>query len=170
MSSFLFTVTFFSALASAWLPQDKQLTKRALPSGKIRGVNLGSHFIIEPWMASAEWHKMGCGSTKSENDCVKKLGQTQANKVWATHWDTWTTQEDISEMKSYGINTIRVPVGFWMKEDLVNSATEHFPQGGFAYLERLGCWASAAGLYIIMDLHGAPGAQEADHPFTGQVR
>ena len=46
---------------------ETDLTKRWLP-GKtpIRGVNLGSQFIIEPWMASTEWNSMGCGGSKSE--------------------------------------------------------------------------------------------------------
>lgn len=68
--------------------------------------------------------------------------------------------------------------------------SEHFPQGGLGYLERLVGWASDAGLYIscvsisiyiltkikflinlsiVLDLHGAPGAQVAQNAFTGQV-
>lgn len=35
-------------------------------------------------------------------------------------------------------------------------------------MEKVCGWASDAGLYIILDLHGAPGAQVADQPFTGQ--
>jgi aryl-phospho-beta-D-glucosidase BglC (GH1 family) len=50
----------------------------------------------------------------------------------------------------------------------VYSDSEHFPQGGLQYLENLCGWASDAGLYIIIDLHGAPGAQTTQNPFTGQ--
>ncbi|KAF6224636.1 hypothetical protein HO173_012979 [Letharia columbiana] len=135
----------------------------------LRGVNLGSQFIVEPWMASDEWNSMGCGGTASEFDCVSKLGQTQANKAWAMHWNTWTTQEDISKMRSYGLNAIRIPVGYWIREDLVYSNSEHFPQGGLHYLEQICGWASNAGLYIIIDLHGAPGAQVARNADTGQI-
>jgi aryl-phospho-beta-D-glucosidase BglC (GH1 family) len=54
---------------------------------------------------------MGCTGTgyNSEFDCVVKLGQTQANKVFQQHWATWITQADIQKMASYGLNTIRIP-------------------------------------------------------------
>ena len=120
-------------------------------------------------MASDEWSTMGCGSAVSEFDCVSALGQSQANSVWAKHWGSWTTQGDITEMQSYGLNTIRIPVGYWMREDLVYSDSEHFPQGGLQYLEQICGWASAVGMYVIIDLHGAPGAQVASNPDTGQV-
>jgi hypothetical protein len=181
---------------SAWLPgQQKEIYARdgsnlfnntALPrdsigdsaskskrwlsaSGKIRGVNLGSLFVFEPWIAESAWSSMGCGSYASEFDCVSGLGQTQANAVFQNHWGTWITQSDIAQMQSYGLNTIRVPVGYWMMESIVYSNSEHFPQGGIAYLEQLCGWASDAGFYIIIDMHGAPGAQVSDNPDTGQV-
>ena len=167
----IFAIAACIMLSMAWMPQDNHdMTRRSLPaSGKIRGVNLGSQFIVEPWMASNEWNKMGCGSTKSEFDCVSQLGQANANSAWAEHWSTWTTKDDITEMQSYGLNTIRIPVGYWIREDLVYSDSEHFPQGGLQYLEQICGWASDAGMYIIIDLHGAPGAQVAGNPDTGQV-
>lgn len=163
------------SLAAAWLPEtNKQITANngtnlfSKSNGKIRGVNTGSQFIFEPWIGESAWSDMGCGGQKSEFDCVSSLGQDKANSAFAKHWDTWMTEEDISEIQSYGLNTIRIPVGYWMKEDLVYRDSEYFPQGGFDYLERLCGWASDAGLYIIMDLHGLPGAQTPENPFTGQ--
>ncbi len=148
----------------------RRATKKWLPgSGKIRGVNLGSMFVFEPWIAENEWNNMGCGPYQSEFDCVSGLGQGAANAAFQNHWNTWITQADISQMQSYGLNTIRIPVGYWMREDIVYANSEHFPQGGLAYLERLCGWASDAGFYIIIDLHGAPGAQVAQNPDTGQV-
>ncbi|KAI4199542.1 MAG: hypothetical protein LQ346_002556 [Caloplaca aetnensis] len=158
MWSLPFFALGYAGLSQAWLPA----------SGKIRGVSLGSQFVIEPWMANDEWNKMGCGGTESEFDCVSKLGQAQANQAFATHWSTWTTKDDIAKMQSYGINTIRIPVGYWMREDLVFSDSEHFPQGGLKDLEKICGWASDAGFYIIIDLHGAPGAQLAGNADTGQ--
>ncbi|KAL3491054.1 glucan endo-1,6-beta-glucosidase B [Aspergillus germanicus] len=144
-------------------------TKRWLPSsGKIRGVNLGTHFIFEPWISSSVWSSLGCGGQNSEFDCVMALGQDAADEAFAGHWASWITQEDISLMREYGLNTIRIPVGYWMKEDLVYSDSEYFPRGAFEYLERVCGWASDVGMYIIIDLHGAPGAQQPNQPFTGQ--
>ncbi|KKY15874.1 hypothetical protein UCRPC4_g06060 [Phaeomoniella chlamydospora] len=101
-------------------------------------------------------------------DCVSGLGQTAANSAFQAHWARWITEDDIATMSSYGLNTIRIPVGYWMDEDIVYTDSEYFPQGGQAYLEQVCGWASEYGFYIIIDLHGAPGAQVAEQPFTGQ--
>lgn len=168
-----------AAVTSAWLPVvDKSLTsvhgknlfvtnateinetvsvagrhkfKRWLPGTlPIRGVNLGALFIVEPWMAGTEWSDMGCGAYQSEFDCVSGIGQDAANTAFQNHWNTWITQDDITEMVNYGLNTIRIPVGYWMMESIVDSS-EHFPQGGIGYLEQVCGWASDAGMYIIIE-------------------
>jgi hypothetical protein len=185
MKYLFFAFFALASVASAWLPfQTEQpalgTTRLSIGWGrsikrlsssydKIRGVNLGSLFIIEPWMASQEWSEMGCKSVKSEFDCVALLGQEPANLVFAKHWDTWITETDLDNMKEYGINTVRVPVGYWFVEDIVYSDSENFPQGGMLYLDRLAEWAAIRNIYVILDLHGAPGAQEPKQPFTGQV-
>ncbi|CAG8961548.1 hypothetical protein HYFRA_00013966 [Hymenoscyphus fraxineus] len=134
---------------------------------KIRGVNLGSLFVFEPWMVSKTWASMGCGNYSTEFDCVVGLGQDAANKAFQGHWSTWITQKDIEEIVSVGLNTIRIPLGYWLVESLVWD-NEFFPQGAFPYLERIVGWASDAGLYVVLDLHAAPGAQVTMNAFTGQ--
>lgn len=140
-----------------------------LPDGKIQGVNLGSLFVIEKWMAEEEWKSMGCEGQWSEFDCVSHLGQDTANQVFKSHWATWITEGDFDQMKRVGLNAVRIPVGYWMKEDLVYTDSEHFPQGGIDYLDIVAGWASARNFYIVIDLHGAPGAQNGGNPSTGQV-
>ncbi|KAI1777015.1 glycoside hydrolase family 5 protein [Hypoxylon cercidicola] len=169
-------ITAFLALAGARIAKSIPLedrgdstrpTRRWLPSvDKIRGVNLGSHFVIEPWMASDEWTSMGCGSANDEWQCVKALAQDAADAAFKKHWDSWTTKDDISQIKSLGLNTVRIPVGFWIKEDLVYG-NEYYPRGGLEYLDRLVGWCADAGIYVIMDLHGGPGVQIPDQQYTG---
>ncbi|KAI0019180.1 glycoside hydrolase superfamily [Xylariomycetidae sp. FL0641] len=142
-------------------------SRRWLPGAdKIRGVNLGSQFIIEPWMASDEWNSMGCGSANDEWSCVQALGQDAADEAFKSHWSTWITGDDLQQIKSYGLNTVRIPVGFWINEDLVNDG-EYYPRGGLAYLDSLVGQCKDAGLYVIMDLHGGPGVQQPNQQFTG---
>ncbi|KAJ8127694.1 hypothetical protein O1611_g5942 [Lasiodiplodia mahajangana] len=137
-----------------------------LGDDKIRGVNLGSLFIVEEWFAKDEWASMGCKGYYDEWSCVEALGQEAADAAFDTHWKSWITKDDITEIASYGLNTIRIPVGFWIKEDLVLN-DEYYPKGGLKYLDRLVGWASDAGLYVIIDLHGGPGSQSPNEEFTG---
>lgn len=156
-------------LVEAWLPSDRNLFNLSASNagGKIRGVNLGSTFVIEPWMALNSWSTMGCGDSLAEFDCVAKLGQQKANAAWETHWSQWITEADITAMANYGLNSIRIPLGYWMDESLVTS-NETFPQGGFKHLEQICAWASDQGLYIMLDMHGAPGSQRKEKPSPGQ--
>lgn len=99
---FLFFIFVFLLSVEAWLPRDgfDLLNNTVSPgdrkrfltaSSKMRGVNLGALFVMEPWMASTEWQNMGCGDTKSEFDCVTLLGQNLANVRFQAHYDSWTT-------------------------------------------------------------------------------
>jgi glucan endo-1,6-beta-glucosidase len=154
------------------LYENGRLAKRYLPTdydndkGKIRGVNLGSLFVLENWLADNIMAGWGCNST-SEFDCVSSLhNQTQANIDFQGHWQTWVTASDFTQMVSYGLNTVRIPVGYWIYNELIDSS-EHFPWGGEAYLDQVVGYAKSAGLYVIIDLHGAPGAQTTNAD-TGQ--
>jgi aryl-phospho-beta-D-glucosidase BglC (GH1 family) len=148
----------FFTLANAWLPSES----------KIRGVNLGGLFIVEPWMMGDEWNSMGCGGRNDEFQCVQALGQTAADAAFQRHWGSWVTQDDINQIKGLGLNTVRIPLGYWIHESLVQPG-EFFPRGGFAYLEKVCDMASAAGLYIILVLHAAPGGQSPNQQFTGKA-
>ncbi|CAG8927143.1 unnamed protein product [Penicillium salamii] len=158
-------------LAAAWLPTDTGRSLSAFEksgTSKIRGVNLGSSFIIEKWMANGEWSDMGCGDYNSEWDCVKGIGQDAANAAFKKHWQSWITKDDITKMISYGLNTIRIPVGFWLNEDLI-ADNEYYPRNNALEDFRNICqWAADAGIYVVVDTHGLPGAQQAQQPFTGR--
>lgn len=132
----------------------------------IRGVNLGSYLLYEPWIAQQAWDNMGCSGAQSEYDCGKQMGQEAVDSAFVKHWESFYTQQDITDMKSAGLNTIRVPVGHWIDETTVNS-DEIFPRGGFKYLRQLCGWATAANMNIIIDHHGAPGSQVPKNADTG---
>lgn len=156
------TATEVTAAGSRWLPSGT----------KVRGVNLGTAFLFEPWMATSEWEKMGCSSQsgqRTEWSCVEQLGQDQANEVFQSHYATFINGDDINEIKSYGLNTVRIPLGFWLFDNLVEER-EHYPRRALKYLDRLVGQAADAGLYVILDLHAAPGSQAANQEFSGRVR
>jgi len=169
----------FAAGAQAWMPADRDLaafnrttsdlSKRAanLPQ-KIRGVNLGGWLLSEPWMMNQEWSEMGCGDSCSEFDCVNKLGQSQANDAFNAHYARWITPSMIQSMHEAGLNTIRIPIGYWSLHSLVDSS-EHFPEMKLQYLDDIIDKAAQLGMFVVIDLHGAPGSQKVGDAFTGQV-
>lgn len=115
-----------------------------------------------------EWMTMGCNGTESEFNCVAALGQKKANKTFQDHWAREINETDLDMMASLGLNTIRILVGVWMNENLVNAA-ENFPQCGCKYLEKICGWSVERGFYVIIDLYGAPGTQTRWQAFTGMA-
>ncbi|KKY17953.1 putative endo-beta [Diplodia seriata] len=108
-----FILLLLPLITHAWTPRspppDVTLSTFSGTS-KIRGVNLGSQFIIEPWMARDEWAAMGCGSTKAEFQCIKQAyagNVAKASAVWQGHWARWITNADLDDMVKAGLNTVR---------------------------------------------------------------
>ncbi|CAE6490971.1 unnamed protein product [Rhizoctonia solani] len=150
--------------------------KAGMPVDKIYGVNLGSWLLAEPWMFPNEWvNKMGGEScddcskcAASEFDLVKKLGQTRADKVFAQHWSTWFTQKEVDAIAAAGLNTVRIPLGYWIIEDLVNRKTEYYPKGGLKYLKNGLRMLKAKGIHAILDFHAMPGVAAVQQMFAGR--
>jgi aryl-phospho-beta-D-glucosidase BglC (GH1 family) len=169
-----------SASVQAWMPIDRELPafnrtdnsldKRAhpLPDWKIRGVNLGGWLISEPWMMGNEWKSMGCSGSGSEFDCVLSLGQSKADTAFNTHYANWITPDTIQQIHNAGLNTVRIPIGYWSYRTLVQSS-EHFPNMDLTPLDNVIQKAADLGMFVVIDLHGAPGAQKVEDAFTGQV-
>ena len=184
--------TFLTLAASAvggvlaWMPAERNLAAfnrssgagghdRRVPSpptGKIRGVNLGGWLVSEPWMMGDEWARTGCSVQDhcSEFDCVSAVGQEAADANFDGHYGRWITPDDIQRIHDAGLNTIRIPIGYWSLRDIVDEATEHFPRMDLSHLDRVVEKAAELGMFVVMDLHGAPGAQKVHDAFTGQVR
>ncbi|KAF2645171.1 putative glucan 1,3-beta-glucosidase [Massarina eburnea CBS 473.64] len=71
------------------------------------------------------------------------------------HWDTYITEDDIAKIASYGMNALRIPIGYWA---FSNSNTTYIT-GADEYLNRAVLWARNHGMKVWVDLHGAPGSQ-----------
>lgn len=57
-----------------------------IPVKKVRGANLGSLFVMEPWMARDSWNAMGCGAFDSEWECNAAVGMETMQWRWENHW------------------------------------------------------------------------------------
>ncbi|KAJ7575553.1 glycoside hydrolase family 5 protein [Mycena floridula] len=140
---------------------------------KIYGVNLGSWLVLEPWMLPQEWMDMGGEDCDDCSKCIRsESALTQAypyaaDELFNRHWSTWFTQDDVDQLKYLGINAVRIPLGFWIIEALVDRKTEFFPRGGLQQLRRGLQQLKDAGIAVILDHHALPGIQSPNQMFTG---
>jgi len=41
-------------------------------------------------------------------------------------WESWLTQDDVNGIVAAGLNSVRVPLGFWIIEDIVDYSHEFY--------------------------------------------
>ncbi|KAI4325677.1 hypothetical protein MLD38_031055 [Melastoma candidum] len=84
-------------------------------------------------------------------------GPTKAQDVLNKHRNTFITIEDFNFLYRHGINTVRIPVGWWIAFD-PNPPTP-FIGGTLEALDNAFSWSLAYNIKCIIDLHAAPGSQ-----------
>jgi len=115
----------------------------------LRGTNLGNWLVQEGYM----FHFEGGPQSAREIETLTNelLGPEAASKFWRDYRDRYITRDDIQFLKRAGFNSIRIPIHYKYFE---SDNTE-----GFALLDRAIGWSREAGLYVVIDMHAAPGGQ-----------
>jgi hypothetical protein len=142
------------ALAESRLVQTEGKTFIA-PDGSvlhIKGISLGNWLMPEGYMFKFEVAK---SPRQIYGAFERLLGREGATAFWSGFRDRYIGEDDIRFIKSVGFNTIRIPL-HW---DLFMTDDGAIEGPGWALLDRVIGWAKAAGLYVIVDLHAAPGGQ-----------
>jgi endoglucanase len=89
------------------------------------------------------------------------VGEDEAKRFWKAYHDNYITGEDIKFIKQAGFNSVRVPFNYRL------FVTEGEPQRldgvGYELLDRVVGWCHREGLYVVLDMHAAPGGQTGDN-------
>ena len=125
----------------------------------IRGTNLGNWLVPEGYMF--KFNKTS--SAKLINESFNQLiGPVATRAFWKKYLDNYITKADIHYLKSTGINSIRIPFNYrlFTNEDYMGGEGE---ARGFALLDKVIGWCKKEGLYVLLDMHCAPGGQTGDN-------
>ncbi len=129
----------------------------------LKGVNLGSWLICETWMtpvASSD------DNMTTLNILTERFGVEKAYELINIYEDNWITEYDLDKIAELGFNCVRVP--FWFRnfyyDDQGTKILDENGEWDFSRLDWVVSECSKRGLYVILDLHGAPGFQgNKDH-------
>jgi hypothetical protein len=115
----------------------------------LRATNLGNWMVPEGYM----WLFQGGPQSPGEIRALvsEVLGPEGSEAFWQKYRENYVTREDIVLLHRAGFNAIRVPLHY--------SLFESDDAEGFKLLDRLIVWSRAEGLYVVLDLHAAPGGQ-----------
>ncbi len=115
----------------------------------LRGTSLGNWIVREGYMFHLD---KGPQSSREIDELTNELlGPEESAKLWREYRDRYITRADIQFLARVGYNSIRIPIDY-----------RFFTPGndeGFTLLDRVIGWAQEAGLYVIIDMHAAPGGQ-----------
>nr|POF17497.1 glucan 1,3-beta-glucosidase [Quercus suber] len=134
---------------------------------KVRGVNLGGWFVLEPWITPSIFEATP-DNVVDEYTFGQTLGQTEGRNRLEQHWNSWITADDFAEMKSFGLNFVRIPIGYW---SITPNEGDPYIQGAYDHLGNALDWANDNGIKVLIDLHGAVGSQNGVYrPRTNKQR
>jgi len=130
----------------------------------LRGVGLGGWMLQEGYMMNSN------GGADTQHEFKEKLnllvGADNTNQFYQNWLDNFITEQDINAIADWGFNSVRVALHY----NLLTLPIEEEPvegdntwlESGFERIDELMSWCSANNIYLILDLHAAPGGQGSD--------
>lgn len=121
---------------------------------RLRCINLGHWLLPEGYMFK---FRRANTPRQIEAAVLRLVGPAQAARFWRRFRAAYVAREDIALIKRLGFNAVRVPLHHRL---LLDAGGQVQPHGeGFRLLDDLVAWSRAEGLFVLFDLHGAPGGQ-----------
>lgn len=130
----------------------------------LRGVNAGGYLLQEFWMCQTEYSSTDEYTVTCEMDIYETLtdrfSESEMRELVDIYQENYWTEADFDNCADLGINCIRLP--FWYM-NLVDFEGNYI-DGGFDRIDWFIEEAGKRGIYVILDMHGAPGSQNgSDH-------
>jgi len=119
----------------------------------LRGVGLGNWLLPEGYM----W-KFGNEADRPrriEKLVTDLIGPEDAKRFWSEFRRNYISEADVRQIAALGYNSVRVALN--ARLFLADGGSPE-PEG-FQYLDDLVNWCKGQGIYVILDMHGAPGGQ-----------
>ncbi|MBK1438620.1 cellulase family glycosylhydrolase [Parapedobacter sp. ISTM3] len=129
----------------------------------LRGMGLGGWMLQEGYMFRLGFLGQQYRIRESIEDVVGKEETDRFYNEWLVNH---TRRIDIDSMAAWGFNSIRLPMHYNLYtlpvEDEPVTGENTWLEKGFALTDSLLTWCKANGMYLILDLHAAPGGQGND--------
>lgn len=143
--------------------RDQQIVDRNGDNVILRGIGLGGHMLQEGYMLKVPFS----GQQYVIKEHIEELiGKEKTEEFYATWLENHTRKIDIDSLKSWGFNSVRLPMHYNLytlpiEEEPVEGENTWFEKG-FEMTDALLRWSEENEMYLILDMHAAPGGQGHD--------
>lgn len=121
----------------------------------LKGFGLGGWLVLEGYI----WNYPGFGTTTLMENAIENLvGEQNKNMFFDIYRQNYITEKDIAFLAESGFNAIRIPLHYKHFSPVINE----FVIDGFEILEPIIDACRDNNVYIILDMHAAPGAQNTN--------
>jgi len=122
----------------------------------LKGYGLGGWLVPEGYML----HDPGFGSPSSiRNQIVELIGAENTAEFFELYRKNYVSEKDIELIAEWGFNSIRLPFHYQFFSPIDSPGV--FIDDGFQIIDSLLVWCKRNNLYLILDLHCAPGGQNS---------
>jgi len=163
--SLSFILSFQLIFAQSFLQVDgKDIVTEDGNSYILRGMGLGGWMVQEGYMLQTASFANPQYQIKEK---IKEVVGQAGMKAFYDGWlDNHVTKADIDALKSWGFNSVRLPMHYNLYtlpiEEEPISGNQTWLEKGFELTDRLIQWCAENEMYVILDLHAAPGGQGYD--------
>ena len=130
----------------------------------LRGMGLGGWMLQEGYMLQTSAFANAQYEIRNK---IEELIGPDATQVFYDNWLTnYLQEEDLDSLKAWGFNSVRLPMHYNLYtlpiEDEPVPGEHTWLDIGFEMTDSLLSWCSKREMYVILDLHAAPGGQGAE--------
>jgi endoglucanase len=130
----------------------------------LRGMGMGGWMIQEGYMLETSDF---AGPQHEIRKTIENLVGTEGTDDFYNAWlENYCQKKDIDSMAAWGFNSIRLPMHYNLFtlpiEDEPVAGQDTWLNKGFEMVDKLLDWCGENHIYLILDLHGAPGGQGKD--------
>ena len=130
----------------------------------LKGVGLGGWMLQEGYMMNSS------GAADTQHEFIEKLtlliGEEETAEFYTNWRKNFVTKQDVDTIAKLGYNSIRLPMHynlFTLPIEAESVAGENtWLTTGFEMVDELLNWCEINEIYLILDLHAAPGGQGKD--------
>jgi endoglucanase len=166
---FIFLMQGGKAVGQGFLRvEGKQIVNEKGENVQLRGIGLGGWMLQEPYMF--ELSKAAGTQTEIKSKISGLIGQKNCDEFYRLFMNNMVTEKDIEALKKWGFNSVRLPMHYNLftlpieKEPVAGKDT--WKETGFKITDNLLSWCKKNKMYLILDLHAAPGGQGNDRPIA----
>ncbi len=121
---------------------------------RLKGINIGNWLEPEGYMFKFNKAESSRKILEVFNEAI---GPNAAEIFWNTFRENYITENDIKFIKDCGFNSIRVPFDYKLFTGI--DFYSNCAQPGFKLLDNVINWCSKYKIFVILDMHCAPGGQ-----------